>query len=129
MEKTLQEKLKEQGTQASILLADTYEFGSLNGFTTVLGAKSRTITGELLEKIIAWHKNPDKIFLVLDFAHSDGPSVTYGKLIFSKYNWSGYDKNSSPNYWTYHERYKIQLTLNVGDNVAELSWEQITTTT
>ena len=127
MEKTLQEKLKEQGTQASILLADTYEFGNLNGFTSVLGPNSKKITGKLLEKIIAWHKNPDKIFLVLDFAHSNGPSTTYGKLIFSKYNWSGYDKDSSPNYWAYHSNYKIQLDLNVGTNVAELSWETITT--
>ena len=126
MEKTLQEKLKEQGTQASILLADTYEFGSLNGFTNVLGANSKKITGELLEKIIAWHKNPDKIFLVLDFAHSAGPSVTYGKLIFSKYNWAGYDKDSSPYYYTYQSNMEIELFLNVGANVAELSWETIT---
>ena len=126
MEKTLQEKLKEQGTQASTLLANAYEFGSLNGFTSV-SSTTGTITGELLEKIIAWHKNPDKIFLVLDFAHSNGPSVSYGKLIFSKYNWSGYDKDSSPSYWAYHSNYKIQLTLNVGTNVAALTWETITT--
>lgn len=127
MEKTLQEKLKEQGSQSTTLLANAYEFGSLNGFTTALGAHSRTITGELLEKIIAWHKNPDKIFLVLDFAHSAGPSVTYGKLIFSKYNWSGYDKDSSANYDTYQSNMTIQLFLNAGANVAELNWRTFTT--
>lgn len=127
MEKTLQEKLKEQGSQSTTLLANAYEFGSLNGYVSG-SSTNRTITGELLEKIIAWHKNPDKIFLVLDFAHSDGPSVTYGKLIFSKYNWSGYDKDSSPYYYTYHSNYQIQLFLNVGANVAELSWALITTT-
>lgn len=127
MEKTLQEKLKEQGSQSTTLLANAYEFGSLNGFITAYGDKSKKITGELLEKIIAWYKNPDKIFLVLDFAHSNGPSVTYGKLIFSKYNWSGYDKDSSPYYYTYQSSMEIKLFLNVGDNVAELSWEIFTT--
>lgn len=49
MEKTLQEKLKEQGSQSTTLLANAYEFGSLNGFTNGSGV-NRTITGELLEK-------------------------------------------------------------------------------
>lgn len=127
MEKTLQEKLKEQGSQSTILLANAYEFESLNGYVSG-SSTDRTITGELLEKIIAWHKNPDKIFLVLDFAHSNGPSITYGKLIFSKYNWSGYDKDSSPSYCTYQDYYEIQLTLNVGAKAASLHWEILRTT-
>jgi hypothetical protein len=124
MEKTLQEKLKEQGTQGSVLLADTYEFGSLNGFTEVSGDTNRNITGELLEKIIQWHKNPNKIFLVLDFAHSNGPSTTYGKLCFSKYNWQGYS-NSKPYYMAYTSNYKVSLYLNVDMNTVSIDWTNI----
>lgn len=80
------QKTKEQGNQGSVLLAGAYGFGSLNGFVNGANNTNREITGELLEKIIAWHKNPNKIFLVLDYAHSHDPPATYGKIIFSKYS-------------------------------------------
>ena len=116
------QKIKEQGNQGSVLLADTYEFGSLNGFVNGTNSTNREITGELLEKIIAWHKNPNKIFLVLDYVHSNGPSATYGKIIFSKYNWYGYS-NSKPYYFAHHSNYMISLYLNADMNSATLQWD------
>lgn len=115
------QKIKQQGNQASVLLADTYEFGSLNGFVSGMNNTNREITGELLEKIIVWHKNPNKIFLVLDFVHSNGPSATYGKIIFSKYNWEGYS-DSKPSYSASLLQYSVSLSLNVDMNSATLNW-------
>lgn len=116
------QKIKEQGNQASVLLADAYEFGSLNGFVNGANSTNREITGELLQKIIAWHKNPNKIFLALDYAHSNGPSATYGKIIFSKYNWYGYS-DSMPYYFANHSNYTISLYLNVDMNSVTLNWK------
>lgn len=123
------ERIKQQGSQASVLMVDMFTFGTINGSVDHKNGSNITISeeSELGKKIRQWHKNPNKIFLVLRFTETVQERGDYiGEFMFNKH--SNYcdasDVNSSGS-TVYHTNYKnLDVTLNTKGQLI-IAWGQL----
>lgn len=125
----IQEQIKQQGNQASVLLADMFTFGAINGSVTDKSGNYINISeeSELGKKIMQWVEAPNKIFLVLRFTQTVQERGDYiGEFMFNKYsNYNDASIVDSTGKTVYYTNYKnLMISLRTTGTIT-IAWENI----